>query len=152
MSFWLCLLSLSLPLLFWFGHVIRRDGPHHPVRPNTGLSGYLRITPGGMDQVRDRVLSQSHKLLSIHALKDRLFCLLFVLQVCLTTKITYVQGFNFAMRSYGWQNKGSGGLPHPKSVFDLNPISCILYLHLGTIVIQNPGNNEVSHDDIFTWS
>ncbi|KAK9532384.1 hypothetical protein VZT92_009767 [Zoarces viviparus] len=47
--FWLCLLSLSLPLLFWFGHVITRDGLSHVLQSN-GLRGYRRITPGRMDQ------------------------------------------------------------------------------------------------------
>ncbi|KAM6900875.1 alpha-N-acetyl-neuraminyl-2,3-beta-galactosyl-1,3-N-acetyl-galactosaminide alpha-2,6-sialyltransferase isoform 2-T2 [Lycodopsis pacificus] len=48
--FWLCLLSLSLPLLFWFGHVITRDGLSHVLQSN-GLRGYMRITPGRMDQL-----------------------------------------------------------------------------------------------------
>ncbi|XP_031716114.1 alpha-N-acetyl-neuraminyl-2,3-beta-galactosyl-1,3-N-acetyl-galactosaminide alpha-2,6-sialyltransferase [Anarrhichthys ocellatus] len=48
--FWLCLLSLSLPLLFWFGHVITRDGLSHVLQSN-GLRGYMRITPGRMDQI-----------------------------------------------------------------------------------------------------
>lgn len=47
---WLCLLSLSLPLLFWFGHMIRRDDPS-PAVQSTGLKGYMRIAPGRMDQV-----------------------------------------------------------------------------------------------------
>lgn len=50
---WLCLLSLSLPLLFWFGHVIRRD--HRPrALKSTGLKGYKRITPGRNHQVRGK--------------------------------------------------------------------------------------------------
>ncbi|XP_053195408.1 alpha-N-acetyl-neuraminyl-2,3-beta-galactosyl-1,3-N-acetyl-galactosaminide alpha-2,6-sialyltransferase [Scomber japonicus] len=57
MSCLLCLLSVSLPLLFWFGHVIRRDGPP-PVGPSTGLNGYMRITPGGMDQFLDKRCNQ----------------------------------------------------------------------------------------------
>nr|XP_046230600.1 alpha-N-acetyl-neuraminyl-2,3-beta-galactosyl-1,3-N-acetyl-galactosaminide alpha-2,6-sialyltransferase isoform X4 [Scatophagus argus] len=48
---WLCLLSLSLPLLFWFAHVIRRDG-QPPAAHRTGLKGYMRITPGRTDQFR----------------------------------------------------------------------------------------------------
>ena len=32
---------------------------------------------------------------------------------------------------------------------NLNLISCILYIHLGTMVIQNPGNNEVGHNYVF---
>lgn len=47
---WLCLLTLSLPLLFWVGHVITRDGPS-PAARRKGLRGYTRIRPGGMDQV-----------------------------------------------------------------------------------------------------
>lgn len=54
---WLCLLSLSLPLLFWFGHVIIRDGPPPP-EPSTGLSGYMRITPGRMHQLLNMHCSQ----------------------------------------------------------------------------------------------
>ncbi|XP_069025172.1 alpha-N-acetyl-neuraminyl-2,3-beta-galactosyl-1,3-N-acetyl-galactosaminide alpha-2,6-sialyltransferase [Embiotoca jacksoni] len=46
---WLCLLSLSLPLLFWFAHVITRDGPS-PAARSLGLRGYTRISPGRMDQ------------------------------------------------------------------------------------------------------
>lgn len=48
---WLCLLSLSLPVLFWFGHVIRRDDPS-PALQSTGLKGYVRIAPGRTNQVR----------------------------------------------------------------------------------------------------
>lgn len=50
---WLCLLSLSLPLLLllWFGHVIRWDDTSPLARPS-GLDGYVRILPGsGVDQV-----------------------------------------------------------------------------------------------------
>lgn len=54
---WACLLSLSLPLLFWFGHVIRRDGPP-PAVHNTGLKGYTRISPGRMGQFLDTHCSQ----------------------------------------------------------------------------------------------
>ncbi|XP_056288405.1 alpha-N-acetyl-neuraminyl-2,3-beta-galactosyl-1,3-N-acetyl-galactosaminide alpha-2,6-sialyltransferase [Pseudoliparis swirei] len=49
MFLWLCLLSLSLPLLFWVGHVITRDGLS-PTLQSSGLRGYMRITPGRMDQ------------------------------------------------------------------------------------------------------
>lgn len=52
-TLWLCLLSVSLPLLFWFGHVIRRDGPPPAVQSN-GLRGYTRIPPNRMVQVRGR--------------------------------------------------------------------------------------------------
>lgn len=48
---WLCLLSLSLPVLFWFGHVIRRGDPS-PAVQSTGLKGYMRIAPERMNQVR----------------------------------------------------------------------------------------------------
>ncbi len=44
------------------------------------------------------------------------------------------QECNFGLRR-GAQNKGSVG------VLRQNPISCILYIHLGTMVIQNTGNN-----------
>lgn len=54
---WLCLLSLSLPLVLWFGHVIRRDVPS-PTLPSTGLRGYTRIPPGRMDQFLDMHCSQ----------------------------------------------------------------------------------------------
>ncbi|AWP15500.1 putative alpha-N-acetylgalactosaminide alpha-2-6-sialyltransferase 3-like [Scophthalmus maximus] len=54
---WLCLLSLSLPLLFWFGHVITRDGPA-PVLHGPGLRGYMRISPGGMEQFLDMHCNQ----------------------------------------------------------------------------------------------
>ncbi|XP_041815877.1 alpha-N-acetyl-neuraminyl-2,3-beta-galactosyl-1,3-N-acetyl-galactosaminide alpha-2,6-sialyltransferase [Chelmon rostratus] len=46
---WLCPLSVSLPLLFWFGHVIRRDLPA-PAVQSTGLRGYRRIGPDKVDQ------------------------------------------------------------------------------------------------------
>lgn len=46
---WLCLLSLSLPLLFWLGCVIIRDNPSPAVQSN-GLRGYMRITPGRTEQ------------------------------------------------------------------------------------------------------
>ncbi|XP_056874696.1 alpha-N-acetyl-neuraminyl-2,3-beta-galactosyl-1,3-N-acetyl-galactosaminide alpha-2,6-sialyltransferase isoform X2 [Takifugu flavidus] len=42
---WLCLLSLSLPLLFWFGHVTRWESRTKALQ-STGLKGYMRITPG----------------------------------------------------------------------------------------------------------
>lgn len=50
---WLCLLTLSLPLLFWVGHVMIRDGPS-PAAARRGLEGYKRIKPGRMDQVRHK--------------------------------------------------------------------------------------------------
>ncbi|XP_054468389.1 alpha-N-acetyl-neuraminyl-2,3-beta-galactosyl-1,3-N-acetyl-galactosaminide alpha-2,6-sialyltransferase isoform X1 [Anoplopoma fimbria] len=56
---WLCLVSLSLPLLFWFGHVITRNGPS-PVLQGNGLRGYMRISPGRMDQVKDREFLYMH--------------------------------------------------------------------------------------------
>ncbi|XP_049460520.1 alpha-N-acetyl-neuraminyl-2,3-beta-galactosyl-1,3-N-acetyl-galactosaminide alpha-2,6-sialyltransferase [Epinephelus fuscoguttatus] len=46
---WLCLLSLSLPLLFWLGCVIIRDDPSPAVQSN-GLRGYMRITPDRTEQ------------------------------------------------------------------------------------------------------
>ncbi|XP_036973111.1 alpha-N-acetyl-neuraminyl-2,3-beta-galactosyl-1,3-N-acetyl-galactosaminide alpha-2,6-sialyltransferase [Acanthopagrus latus] len=52
LTLWLCLLSVSLPLLFWFGHVIRRDGPPPAVQSN-GLKGYTRIPPDRMVQFLD---------------------------------------------------------------------------------------------------
>ena len=51
MLLWLLLLSLSLPLLLWFAHVITRDG-RSPVLQSSGLRGYVRISPGRMEQVR----------------------------------------------------------------------------------------------------
>ncbi|XP_030597990.1 alpha-N-acetylgalactosaminide alpha-2,6-sialyltransferase 3-like [Archocentrus centrarchus] len=54
---WLCLLTLSLPLLFWVGHVITRDGPPPPAR-RKGLRGYTRISPGRMGQILDMNCSQ----------------------------------------------------------------------------------------------
>ncbi|KAM4527474.1 alpha-N-acetyl-neuraminyl-2,3-beta-galactosyl-1,3-N-acetyl-galactosaminide alpha-2,6-sialyltransferase isoform 1-T1 [Odontesthes bonariensis] len=49
---WLCLLSLSLPLLVWFGHVITRDDSESAVR-SPGLKGYTRISSGWMSQLLD---------------------------------------------------------------------------------------------------
>lgn len=49
---WLCLLSLSLPLLFWFGHVITREG-FSPAAQRSGLRGYRRIGPSRVDQFLD---------------------------------------------------------------------------------------------------
>ncbi|XP_072228286.1 alpha-N-acetyl-neuraminyl-2,3-beta-galactosyl-1,3-N-acetyl-galactosaminide alpha-2,6-sialyltransferase isoform X2 [Leuresthes tenuis] len=49
---WLCLLSLSLPVLVWFGHVITRDDSWSAVR-SPGLKGYTRISPGRMSQLLD---------------------------------------------------------------------------------------------------
>ncbi|KAA8584410.1 alpha-N-acetyl-neuraminyl-2,3-beta-galactosyl-1,3-N-acetyl-galactosaminide alpha-2,6-sialyltransferase [Etheostoma spectabile] len=46
---WLCLLSLSLLLLFFLGHVLIRDFLS-PARQSNGLRGYTRIGPGSMDQ------------------------------------------------------------------------------------------------------
>lgn len=54
---WVCLLSLSLPLLFWFGHVITRDDPSTTAQ-GAGIRGYMRIRPGGMDQFLDMHCSQ----------------------------------------------------------------------------------------------
>lgn len=50
---WLCLLSLSLPLLFWFGHVIRRVSRTAALK-STEYKGYVRITPGRKHQVRGK--------------------------------------------------------------------------------------------------
>lgn len=72
---WLCLVSLSLPVLFWFGHVIRRDDPS-PALQSTGLKGYVRIAPGRTNQVRgnaggpgtlDDVWAPLHKVLHLNA-------------------------------------------------------------------------------------
>ncbi|XP_026210984.1 alpha-N-acetyl-neuraminyl-2,3-beta-galactosyl-1,3-N-acetyl-galactosaminide alpha-2,6-sialyltransferase isoform X1 [Anabas testudineus] len=49
---WLCLLSLSLPLLVWFGYVITRDGPSTAVQ-RSELRGYMRITPRMRDKFLD---------------------------------------------------------------------------------------------------
>nr|XP_020476743.1 alpha-N-acetylgalactosaminide alpha-2,6-sialyltransferase 3-like isoform X2 [Monopterus albus] len=48
----LCLLSLSLPLLLWFGYVITRDRPS-PAVQSTRLRGYMRIIPDMKDQFLD---------------------------------------------------------------------------------------------------
>lgn len=50
---WLSLLSLSLLLLFWFGHVVRW-GIRTEAFKSTGLKGYMRIAPGRKHQVRLR--------------------------------------------------------------------------------------------------
>ncbi|KAF3701870.1 Alpha-N-acetylgalactosaminide alpha-2,6-sialyltransferase 3 [Channa argus] len=49
---WMCLLVLILPLFFWFGHVITRFSLS-PAVQSTGLRGYMRISPGMMDQFLD---------------------------------------------------------------------------------------------------
>ncbi|XP_068609040.1 alpha-N-acetyl-neuraminyl-2,3-beta-galactosyl-1,3-N-acetyl-galactosaminide alpha-2,6-sialyltransferase [Brachionichthys hirsutus] len=52
---WLCLLSLSLPLLIWFGHrgwSVRPGGPW-PAAGSTGRRGYVRITRSRGAQVLD---------------------------------------------------------------------------------------------------
>lgn len=49
---WLGLLSLSLCLLFWFGHVISRDGPP-PVVHGARIQGYQRVGPSTVDQLLD---------------------------------------------------------------------------------------------------
>ncbi|XP_030004333.1 alpha-N-acetylgalactosaminide alpha-2,6-sialyltransferase 3-like isoform X2 [Sphaeramia orbicularis] len=54
---WVCLLSLSLSLLLWFGHVIRRDSSA-PAAHSTGLSGYERITEPRMEQFLDMHCNQ----------------------------------------------------------------------------------------------
>ena len=48
---WVCLLSLSLLLLFWLAHMITRDGVS-PVAQRSELRGYMRIGGGRMGQVR----------------------------------------------------------------------------------------------------
>ncbi|KAM4634647.1 alpha-N-acetyl-neuraminyl-2,3-beta-galactosyl-1,3-N-acetyl-galactosaminide alpha-2,6-sialyltransferase isoform 1-T3 [Polymixia lowei] len=53
---WVCLVSVSLSLLFWYGHVIRSDGSSSI--HNSGLKGYIRITPDGMNQFLDMHCSQ----------------------------------------------------------------------------------------------
>ncbi|XP_019937117.2 alpha-N-acetyl-neuraminyl-2,3-beta-galactosyl-1,3-N-acetyl-galactosaminide alpha-2,6-sialyltransferase [Paralichthys olivaceus] len=57
MLLWLLLLSLSLSLLFWFAHVIRREGSS-PVLPSSGLRGYVRISPGSTEQFLDKHCNQ----------------------------------------------------------------------------------------------
>ncbi|CAL9682190.1 unnamed protein product [Knipowitschia caucasica] len=49
---WLCLLSLSLTLLLWIGHMVKRNTFHVPLH-NRGLSGYARISESRKDQVLD---------------------------------------------------------------------------------------------------
>lgn len=46
---WVCLVVISLSVLFWYGRVIRSDRSF-PI--HNGLRGYIRITPGRMNQVR----------------------------------------------------------------------------------------------------
>uniref|UniRef100_UPI0037E8F03C alpha-N-acetyl-neuraminyl-2,3-beta-galactosyl-1, 3-N-acetyl-galactosaminide alpha-2,6-sialyltransferase n=1 Tax=Semicossyphus pulcher TaxID=241346 RepID=UPI0037E8F03C len=48
----LCLLSLSLPLLFWFGHVITRDDLTLAEK-SSDIKGYMRIGPARIDQFLD---------------------------------------------------------------------------------------------------
>lgn len=45
---WVCLLSITLTLLFWFGHVLTSDGSS--TMPDAGLRGYMRVTPGKIKQ------------------------------------------------------------------------------------------------------
>lgn len=47
---WLCLLSLCLTVLLWFGNVIKSEDPS-PAVESSGLRGYMRITPGSVEQV-----------------------------------------------------------------------------------------------------
>ncbi|XP_054614225.1 alpha-N-acetyl-neuraminyl-2,3-beta-galactosyl-1,3-N-acetyl-galactosaminide alpha-2,6-sialyltransferase isoform X1 [Dunckerocampus dactyliophorus] len=47
---WLCLLSISLPVLFWFGHVLTREGAPPVVQQVNGLRGYVRVSPDFVDQ------------------------------------------------------------------------------------------------------
>ncbi|XP_058472444.1 alpha-N-acetyl-neuraminyl-2,3-beta-galactosyl-1,3-N-acetyl-galactosaminide alpha-2,6-sialyltransferase [Solea solea] len=51
MLHWLSLLSLSLTLLVWLGHVITQNDPM--VVQNRGLRGYTRITPHRTEQFLD---------------------------------------------------------------------------------------------------
>lgn len=45
---WLFLIIISLTALFWYFHTTRSDGS--AVMPNSGLHGYLRISPDGQHQ------------------------------------------------------------------------------------------------------
>ncbi|XP_061787845.1 alpha-N-acetyl-neuraminyl-2,3-beta-galactosyl-1,3-N-acetyl-galactosaminide alpha-2,6-sialyltransferase isoform X1 [Nerophis lumbriciformis] len=47
---WLCLLSISLPVLFWFGHVITREGSARVAKQSVGLRGYVRVSPDTAEQ------------------------------------------------------------------------------------------------------
>ncbi|XP_008324036.1 alpha-N-acetyl-neuraminyl-2,3-beta-galactosyl-1,3-N-acetyl-galactosaminide alpha-2,6-sialyltransferase isoform X2 [Cynoglossus semilaevis] len=49
MQRWLCLLTISLPVLFWIGRVITRDRPL-PVFRSSELRGYMRLGPHRMEQ------------------------------------------------------------------------------------------------------
>ncbi|XP_034048652.1 alpha-N-acetyl-neuraminyl-2,3-beta-galactosyl-1,3-N-acetyl-galactosaminide alpha-2,6-sialyltransferase [Thalassophryne amazonica] len=50
---WLCLLSLSLCVVLWLGHVITGDGPPPPELKSSGLRGYQRISSGTTNQFLD---------------------------------------------------------------------------------------------------
>ncbi|CAL8318234.1 unnamed protein product [Lota lota] len=45
---WICVVSISLFLLFWGGHVLKSDVPSF--LPNIGLRGYVKINPDGRNQ------------------------------------------------------------------------------------------------------
>ncbi|XP_041666686.1 alpha-N-acetyl-neuraminyl-2,3-beta-galactosyl-1,3-N-acetyl-galactosaminide alpha-2,6-sialyltransferase isoform X2 [Cheilinus undulatus] len=50
---WLCLLSMSLPVLYWFGYVLSKDDGTPAERKSFVLRGYKRVSPGRMDQLLD---------------------------------------------------------------------------------------------------
>ncbi|XP_067106369.1 alpha-N-acetyl-neuraminyl-2,3-beta-galactosyl-1,3-N-acetyl-galactosaminide alpha-2,6-sialyltransferase isoform X1 [Osmerus mordax] len=53
---WLCLVVISLSVLFWYGHLIHSEGS--TIMPNTGLQGYTKISPGLMHQFLNMHCSQ----------------------------------------------------------------------------------------------
>lgn len=60
---WLCLLSLSVLLLFWFGVVVTRDDASPAAAHSSGLRGYTRIRAGGKGQVRAGARARAVKAL-----------------------------------------------------------------------------------------
>lgn len=88
MQRWLCLLTISLPVLFWIGRVITRDRPL-PVFRSSELRGYMRLGPHRMEQVRNkatgiRIFTTS--LIWLNIVVKHVFAMLFQSYI-----MTYVQ-------------------------------------------------------------